>query len=88
MFSNFRQAFKRDENTIPNIPQEVLEVLSEELGGGLKYVPIDERHVKVVAEEGSDVKFTLSNIKVKLPDGLQLSSPEELQNSYTVRNKL
>ena len=52
MFSNFRQAFKRDENTIPNIPQEVLEVLSEELGGGLKYVPIDERHVKVVAEEG------------------------------------
>ncbi|AYY30531.1 abortive infection system toxin AbiGii family protein [Bacillus cereus group sp. TH217LC] len=79
MFSNFRQAFKRDENTIPNIPQEVLEVLSEELGGGLKYVPIDERHVKVVAEEGSDVKFTLSNIKVKLPDGLQLSSPEELQ---------
>lgn len=31
MFSNFKQAFKKDESTTSNIPQAVLDALSEEL---------------------------------------------------------
>ncbi|MGI8277382.1 abortive infection system toxin AbiGii family protein [Bacillus mycoides] len=79
MFSNFKQAFKKDESTISKIPQAVLDALSEELPKGLKYVPLDDHHIKAVPEEGTEFKLTISNLKVKLPNGLKLNSPEELQ---------
>ncbi|BCC18266.1 abortive infection system toxin AbiGii family protein [Bacillus paranthracis] len=79
MFSNFKQAFKKDESTTSNIPQAVLDALSEELPRGLKYVPLDDHHIKAVPEEGEEIKITISNLKIKLPNGLKLNSPDELQ---------
>ncbi len=79
MFSNFKQAFKKDESKNAKIPQAVLDALSEDLPKGLKYVPIDNQQIKAVPEEGNEIRITISSLKVKLPDGLKLNSPEELQ---------
>ncbi|MBJ3792922.1 abortive phage resistance protein, partial [Bacillus sp. OA1] len=79
MFSNFKQAFKKDESTTSNIPQAVLDALSEELPKGLKYVPLDNHHIQAVPKEGEEIKITISNLKIKLPNGLKLNSPDELQ---------
>ncbi|NRQ69744.1 abortive phage resistance protein [Bacillus cereus] len=79
MFSNFKEAFKKDESTTSNIPQAVLDALSEELPKGLKYVPLDNHHIQAVPEEGEEIKITISNLKIKLPKGLKLNSPDELQ---------
>lgn len=79
MFSNFKQAFKKDESTTSNIPQAVLDALSEDLPRGLKYVPLDDHHIKAVPEKGAEIKITISNLKIKLPNGLKLNSPDELQ---------
>ncbi|PED55442.1 abortive phage resistance protein [Bacillus anthracis] len=79
MFSNFKQAFKKDESKYTKIPQAVLDTLSKNLPKGLKYVPLDEHHIQAVPEEGSELKLTISNLKMKIPNGLKLNSPEELQ---------
>lgn len=79
MFSNFKQAFKKDESKYTQIPQAVLDTLSKDLPRGLKYVPLDEQHIQAVPEEGSELKLTFSNLKMKIPNGLKLNSPDELQ---------
>ncbi|MCU5537233.1 abortive infection system toxin AbiGii family protein [Bacillus cereus] len=79
MFSNFKQAFKKDESRNTKIPQAVLDALSKDLPKGLKYVPMDNQQIKAVPVEGNEFRITISNLKVKLPDGLKLNTPEELQ---------
>lgn len=79
MFSNFKQAFKKDESKNTKIPQAVLDALSENLPKGLKYIPIGDQQIKAVPEEGNELKITFSNLKIKLPKGVKLNTPEELQ---------
>ncbi|HFK1738563.1 TPA: abortive infection system toxin AbiGii family protein [Bacillus cereus] len=77
MFANFKKAFKRDESNNKNIPQAILDAMSDNLPDGLVYAQIDKEYCKVVPEKG-DITFKFDKLKIKVPKHIKLTTIDEL----------
>lgn len=76
MFANFKKAFKKDESDT-QIPQAILEAMSDSLPSGLKYTQMDQGYCTIVPENG-ELKFKFENLKIKIPKNIKLTTAEEL----------